>query len=112
MLRKTIDGVADEATLGAIVQELGRDREVRGLDDGSIEAVDDMGFVLGFQVTVRRPLGCHVEYDADMDRHDGQWQARAVPMSAGASQLFLFQQRDKWAPGGPLPGAAGAGERH
>jgi hypothetical protein len=64
------------------------------------------------------PLGCHVEYDADMDRHDAQWQARAETMSADASQLFLFQQRDKWAPGGPSPesgpppGAAGAGERH
>jgi catechol 2,3-dioxygenase-like lactoylglutathione lyase family enzyme len=252
MLRKTIYGVLDQATLGAIAEELGRDREVRKLDDGSIEAVDDMGFVLGFQVTVRRPLdlpaeginapyapagrpanvvavdenapalprslshvvyfvpdtakaeafyarlgfrctdrllgagpflqpagtadhhtlfmiqtppfmkgcehftfhmggptellqagtrfvnkgyqsfwgpgrhkmgsnwfwyfnsplGCHVEYDADMDLHDESWQARAVPMSADASQLFLFQQRDKWAPGGPPPVAAGAGERH
>jgi hypothetical protein len=58
------------------------------------------------------PLGCHVEYDADMDLHDDQWTARAIPMSADASQLFLFQQRDKWAPGGPPPGAAGAAERH
>ena len=252
MLRKTIYGVADEQALGAIAEELGRDREVKRLADGSIEAVDDMGFVLGFQVTVRRPLdlpaeavnapgahnrpvnhvavdeaapalprtlshvvyfvpdavkaeafyvqrlgfrctdrmlgagpflqpggtsdhhtlfliqtppfmqgcehftfhmggptelmqagtrfvnkgyqsfwgpgrhkmgsnwfwyfnsplGCHVEYDADMDLHDATWTARAVPMSADASQLFLFQQRDKWAPGGTPPGAAGAGERH
>jgi catechol 2,3-dioxygenase-like lactoylglutathione lyase family enzyme len=252
MLRKTVYGVADEQTLGAIAEELGRDREVKRLADGGIEAVDDLGFVLGFQVTVRRPLdlpaeavnapgahnrpvnhvavdegakalprtlshvvyfvpdavkaeafyverlgfrstdrllgagpflqpggtvdhhtlfliqtppfmqgcehftfhmggptelmqagtrfvnkgyqsfwgpgrhkmgsnwfwyfnsplGCHVEYDADMDLHDAQWAARAVPMSADASQLFLFQQRDKWAPGGPPPGAAGAGERH
>jgi catechol 2,3-dioxygenase-like lactoylglutathione lyase family enzyme len=49
------------------------------------------------------PLGCHVEYDADMDRHDEQWQPRAVPMSADAAQLFLFAHRDKWAPGGPPP---------
>lgn len=253
MLRKTIYGVGDGAALAAIAEELGRDRDVKRLDDGSLEAVDDMGFALGFQVTVRRkldlpaeavnapyapagrpanvvgvdenaaalprtlshvvyfvpdtaraeafyverlgfrctdrllgagpflkpagtddhhtlfmlqtppfmkgcehftfhmggptevlqagtrfvnkgyqsfwgpgrhkmgsnwfwyfnsPLGCHVEYDADMDLHDEQWQARAVPMSADASQLFLFQQRDKWAPGGPPPGAAGAGERH
>jgi catechol 2,3-dioxygenase-like lactoylglutathione lyase family enzyme len=252
MLRKTIYGVADQATVGAIAEELGRDREVKRMADGSIEAVDDMGFVLGFQVTVRRPLnlpaeainapgapaqrpanvlgvdenapalprtlshvvyfvpdtaraeafyarlgfactdrllgagpflkpagtldhhtlfliqtppfmkgcehftfhmggptevmqagtrfvnkgyqsfwgpgrhkmgsnwfwyfnsplGCHVEYDADMDIHDEAWVARAETMSADASQLFLFQQRDKWAPGGPPPGAAGAGERH
>jgi catechol 2,3-dioxygenase-like lactoylglutathione lyase family enzyme len=252
MLRKTIYGVADQQTLAQVAAELGRDREVRNLADGSIESVDDDGFVLGFQVTVRRqldmpaegvnapgaanrpvnhiavdedapalprslshvvyfvpdaakseafyagrlgfsctdrllgagpflqpagnldhhtlfviqtpphmkgvehftfhmggptevmqagtrfvnkgyqsfwgpgrhkmgsnwfwyfnsPLGCHVEYDADMDLHDASWTARAVPMSADASQLFLFQQRDKWAPGGPPPGAAVAGERH
>jgi catechol 2,3-dioxygenase-like lactoylglutathione lyase family enzyme len=258
MLRKTVYGVADAEALAAIAAELQRDRDVRTLADGSIETLDDMGFVLGFQVTVRRPLdlpaeavnapgapnrpvnhtavdenapakprtlshvvyfvpdatkaeafyverlgfactdrllgagpflkpagtddhhtlfliqtppfmkgcehftfhmggptevlqagtrfvnkgyqsfwgpgrhkmgsnwfwyfnsplGCHVEYDADMDLHDDTWTARAIPMSADASQLFLFQLRDKWAPGGPRPesgpppGAAGAGERH
>ncbi|WP_332745314.1 VOC family protein [Hydrogenophaga sp.] len=247
MLRKTVYGVADLPALEAIASELGKDREVRRLPDGSIEAVDDMGFVLGFQLTVRKPiavpaetvnapgpsaqrplnavavdenamvkplslshvvyfvpdtakaeafyarlgfvctdrftgvgpflrpagtvdhhtlfmiqtppfmkgcehftfhmagpsavmqagtrfvnkgyqsfwgpgrhkfgsnwfwyfnspLGCHVEYDADMDLHDDSWVAREVPMSADASQLFLFQRQEKWAPGGP-PGPAGA----
>jgi catechol 2,3-dioxygenase-like lactoylglutathione lyase family enzyme len=248
MLRKTIYGVADEQALGAIAEELGKDREVKRLPDGSIEAVDDMGFVLGFQVSVRHPielraetvnapgssvrrpvnipavdanaearprtlshvvyfvpdavkaeafyterlgfrctdrllgagpflkpagtddhhtlfliqtppfmkgcehftfhmggptevmlagtrfvnkgyqsfwgpgrhkmgsnwfwyfnspLGCHVEYDADMDTHDETWIARQAPMSADASQLFLFQAREKWAPGGPPPAGAG-----
>ncbi|BEV14031.1 VOC family protein [Herbaspirillum sp. DW155] len=51
------------------------------------------------------PLGCHVEYDADMDLHDDQWAAREAPMGADASQLFLFQYREKWAPSGPPPGA-------
>lgn len=51
------------------------------------------------------PLGCHVEYDADMDLHDDRWAAREVPMGADASQLFLFQHREKWAPSGPSPGA-------
>ncbi len=55
-LRKTIYGVADAATLDAVARELRRDREVKSLPDGSIEAVDDMGFALGFQITVRRPL--------------------------------------------------------
>lgn len=54
------------------------------------------------------PLGCHVEYDADMDLHDDAWNAREAPMGADASQLFLFQHRDKWAPSGPPPGAAAA----
>jgi catechol 2,3-dioxygenase-like lactoylglutathione lyase family enzyme len=52
------------------------------------------------------PLACHVEYDADMDLHDDSWQARQAPMNADNSQLFLFQQRDKWAPGGPPPPGA------
>ena len=248
-LRKTVYGVADAATLDAIAAELGRDREVRRLADGSLETQDDMGFALGFQLSVRRPiglpaetvnapgapaqrpanqvaasddtairprtlshvvyfvpdaaraeafyvqrlgfrctdrftgvgpflrpagtldhhtlfliqtppfmkgvehftfhlggpselmqagtrfvnqgyqsfwgpgrhrfgsnwfwyfnspLGCHVEYDADMDLHDDQWQARETPMGADASQLFLFQHREKWAPSGPPPGAAQA----
>jgi catechol 2,3-dioxygenase-like lactoylglutathione lyase family enzyme len=242
MLRKTVYGVADQATLDAIADELGKDRVVRKLPDGSLEAVDDMGFTLGFQVTVRRrlelpaetinapgaapqrpanvcavdehaavkprtlshvvyfvpdaqraeafyverlgfactdrftgvgpflrpagtqdhhtlfliqtppfmkgcehftfhmggptevvqagnrmveqgyqsfwgpgrhkfgsnwfwyfnsPLGCHVEYDADMDIHDERWTAREAPMGADASQVFLLQYREKWAPGGP-----------
>lgn len=245
MLRKTIYGVADQTALDAIAAELRKDREVRKLPDGSIESVDDMGFALGFQVTVRRPislpaetvnapgaaqkrpanvvavdedaaikprslshvvyfvpdaakaeafyvkrlgfvctdrftdvgpflrpagtldhhtlfliqtppfmkgcehftfhmggptevmqagsrlvnkgyqsfwgpgrhkfgsnwfwyfnspLGCHVEYDADMDLHDDSWTAREAPMGADVSQLFLFQFREKWAPGGPPPG--------
>lgn len=54
------------------------------------------------------PLGCHVEYDADMDRHDDAWVAREAPMGADASQLFLFQHREKWAPGGPPPKAVAA----
>lgn len=55
-LRKTTYGVADAATLAAIAAELGKDRAVRTLPDGSIEAADDMGFVLGFQVSRRRAL--------------------------------------------------------
>lgn len=249
MLRKTVYRVADAGTLDAIAAELGRDREVRTLPDGSLEAADDLGFVLGFQLDRRKPvalqaevvnlpgspvqrplnhvavddgadlqpltlshvvyfvpdearatafyrdrlgfretdrlvgagpflrpagtpehhtlfliqtppflqgcehftfhmagpgavlqagsrfqkqghasfwgpgrhrmgsnwfwyfkspLGCNIEYDADMDLHDDDWSPRAVPMSADASQLFLFQEREKWIPaGGPPPGAAG-----
>jgi catechol 2,3-dioxygenase-like lactoylglutathione lyase family enzyme len=248
MLRKTVYGVADRGTLEAIADELRQDRDVRRLADGSLETVDDMGFVLGFQLTIRRPLSlpaehvnapgaapqrpinvigadedavirprtlshvvyfvpdaaraeafyrrigfrctdrfigagpflqpagsldhhtlfliqtppamkgcehftfhlagptelmqagdrfvnkgyqsfwgpgrhkmgsnwfwyfnsplaCHVEYDADMDLHDDTWVAREVPIDADSSQLFLFQQRAKWSPGGPPK----AGEGH
>jgi catechol 2,3-dioxygenase-like lactoylglutathione lyase family enzyme len=51
------------------------------------------------------PLGCHFEYDADMDKHDDTWIARQAPFGPETSQLFLFQYRERWAPGGPPPGA-------
>jgi catechol 2,3-dioxygenase-like lactoylglutathione lyase family enzyme len=244
MLRRTVYGVADDATLDAIASELRKDRNVKTLDDGSLETVDDLGFELGFQVTVRKqlslpgemvnapgapvqrpanvigadsdaepkprtlshvvyfvpdfekfeafyaerlgfittdrftgvgpfmrpagtrehhtlfciqtppflqgcehftfhmggptemmqagkqfsdkgyetfwgpgrhiygsnwfwyfksPVGCHVEYDADMDLHDDEWVAREAEMNADASQIFLFSLRDNWAPSGPPP---------
>lgn len=53
------------------------------------------------------PLGCHVEYDADMDQHDAHWTPRVVPPGADNSQHFLFAWREKWAPGGPPPPGAG-----
>ncbi|MBE3637604.1 VOC family protein [Mangrovicoccus algicola] len=48
------------------------------------------------------PLGVHFEYDADMDKHDDSWVAREAPNGPEASQMFLLQWREKWAPmGGP-----------
>ncbi len=243
-LRKTIYGVADQDTLSQIESELSTDREVKRLADGSLESVDDLGFVLGFQVSIRRPLsisaesvnapgapvqrpvnvigadreaearprtlshvvyfvpdyakaeafyadrlgfvttdrfsgvgpfmrpagtedhhtlfliqtpphmkgcehftfhmggptevmqagtrmvnkgyqsfwgpgrhifgsnwfwyfksplGCNMEYDADMDLHDESWKAREAEISADTSQVFLFEYREKWAPVGPPP---------
>jgi catechol 2,3-dioxygenase-like lactoylglutathione lyase family enzyme len=247
MLRQIVYGVAEEATVQSVADELARDRQVQRLGDGGVEAKDDHGFGLRFQVTVRRrldlpgervnapgapaqrganqigvwqdmpakprtlshvvcfvpdiaaaeafyvkrlafkvtdrlgnagpflrpagtqdhhtlffiqtpphmkgcehfafhmggptelmlagsrflkagyqsfwgpgrhkfgsnwfwyfnsPLGCHVEYDADMDLHDDEWTPREAPMSPEASQAFLFEHREKWAPGGPPPGGA------
>jgi hypothetical protein len=53
----------------------------------------------------KSPLGCNVEFDADMDTHDDDWAPREAPMGPEAAQAFLFQYRDKWAPGpgGPKP---------
>ncbi|MCP3460630.1 VOC family protein [Bradyrhizobium sp. CCGUVB23] len=53
-LRKTVVGVTNMATLDTIAAELRRDRDVRYLDDGSIEPIDDAHFVIGFQISVRR----------------------------------------------------------
>jgi catechol-2,3-dioxygenase len=51
------------------------------------------------------PLGCHVEYDADMDLHDDEWSPRELMANPENSQAFLFEHREKWFPGGgPSPG--------
>jgi catechol 2,3-dioxygenase-like lactoylglutathione lyase family enzyme len=55
-IRKTIYGVRDKTTLMAIGDELSKDREVTVLPDGSLQSFDDMGFAIGFQITVRKDL--------------------------------------------------------
>lgn len=52
----------------------------------------------------KSPMGCNVEYDADMDKHDDSWVARQTPFTPEAAQMFLFQFREKWMPG---PGPKG-----
>jgi catechol 2,3-dioxygenase-like lactoylglutathione lyase family enzyme len=47
------------------------------------------------------PMGCHVEYDADMDKHDDDWVPRMATPGAEASQMFLFENVEKFFPGGP-----------
>lgn len=54
MIRETIYGVRDAAAMEAIVRELSKDREVRTDADGSLHCTDDLGFAIGFQVTVRK----------------------------------------------------------
>lgn len=46
------------------------------------------------------PFGGTMEFDADMDLHDDDWNPRAMPPGADDSQIFLFEARPKWAPGG------------
>ena len=52
------------------------------------------------------PFACHIEMDADMDRHDATWSPRTLSLGADSSQAFLLQGRDKWLPG---PGSPEAG---
>lgn len=49
------------------------------------------------------PMGCHVEYDADMDKHDESWEPRFAEPCADASQVFLFESVEKFFPGGGPP---------
>jgi catechol 2,3-dioxygenase-like lactoylglutathione lyase family enzyme len=46
------------------------------------------------------PFGGTMEFDADMDLHDDSWVPREMPPGADNSQIFLFEHRPKWAPGG------------
>lgn len=56
MLRQQVYGVREDADIEAIAAELGKDRKVHRLADGTIETTDDFGFALKFQVTRRRKL--------------------------------------------------------
>jgi len=49
----------------------------------------------------KSPLGCQFEYDADMDKHDDNWTPREIVPGPDNSQIFLFENIEKWAPGGP-----------
>src|SRR5919204_30763 len=71
--------VTDADALRAIATELGKEREVGRLPDGSLETVDDSGFTLGFQLTVRKPL----ELAAETVNAPGAAPARA-PNELGA----------------------------
>jgi len=56
MLRQTVWGVEDEATLSQIEAELSKDREVTRDGNGRLACKDDMNFELAFQVTARKAL--------------------------------------------------------
>ncbi|MEM9348936.1 MAG: VOC family protein [Pseudomonadota bacterium] len=58
----------------------------------------------------KSPMGANIEYDADMDQHDGEWTYREVDIAPGTSQVFLFQHRDKWIPMGGPPKGKGEGK--
>ena len=88
MLRKTVYGVADQATVDAIKAELSKDREVTTLADGSIEAVDDLGFVIGFQLTIRNTL----ELAAELVNAPGSSVTRGVNQ-IGVSKDFAAKPR-------------------
>jgi catechol 2,3-dioxygenase-like lactoylglutathione lyase family enzyme len=61
MMRQQVYGVRDSADLEAIAAELGKDRKVYTLADGTIETTDSNGFALKFQVTKRRELNMPAE---------------------------------------------------
>jgi len=54
-LRETVYGVDNAATLAALKAELSKDRAAEQGADGVLRAMDDGGFAIAFQTTVRRP---------------------------------------------------------
>lgn len=54
-IRETVYGVGAISDLDAIEDELARDRPVRRDQHGVLHSVDDMGFAIAFQVSVRKP---------------------------------------------------------
>ncbi len=56
LLRQTIWGVEDQATLDAIQAELSKDREVAKAADGTLSCRDDSGFEIAFRITQRVKL--------------------------------------------------------
>lgn len=54
-LRETIYGVDSEDTLAMLRAELEKDREVTVGADGTVRCMDDGGFAIAFQITVRKP---------------------------------------------------------
>ena len=51
------------------------------------------------------PMGVHMEYDADMDKHDENWKPRIAEATAETSQMFLLEAVEKWFPSGAPPTA-------
>lgn len=54
-LRETIYGVDNADTLAALKTELSKDRTAEQGADGVLHTMDDGGFAIGFQITVRKP---------------------------------------------------------
>lgn len=133
-LRKIIWGVRSESDLYAVADEIGKDREVRKLDNGSIEAIDDMGLVIGFQLTVRQELdlpGEAVNVPGSFNRKPNQLgvdvNARPKPRSLGHFACFVpdsekqeelyvkrlgFRVSDRMTGGGAFLRAPGTMEHH
>jgi hypothetical protein len=82
MLRQTVYGAVDEATVNAIGDELARDRQIKRFADGAVDATDDLGFALRFQVTRRRKL----------DLPGERVNAPGAPAQRGINQIGVWQE--------------------
>lgn len=81
MLRQQVYGVRDQSDITAIADELGKDRKVHRLADGTIETTDALGFQLKFQVTKRRVLNMPAE----------RINAPGAPAQRGPNELGVWE---------------------
>jgi len=97
-VREVIWGVADAASLDAIGAELARDREVTTDVAGTLHSVDDLGYRIGFRLTLRTPA------PVSLPVTNTAWNAprvnqRAEIFSRGAPRQQRIFHVVYWAPG-------------
>src|SRR5450830_279693 len=78
-IRETVYGVASAADLDAIGHELSRDRTVTWDSEGALHSVDDSGFAIAFQVSVRRDFSAAPDQSARNLSRDAGCAAHLVP---------------------------------
>ena len=101
-LRETTFGVRSEAALRAIAAELGKDREVRADADGTIHAVDPLGFAIAFRVARRTPVAAaplkfNTPGHPDRINTRGEFHKSARPLEL-THTVFMIDNPDKIVP--------------
>jgi catechol 2,3-dioxygenase-like lactoylglutathione lyase family enzyme len=101
-LRESVFGVRSAADVRAIGTELNRDREVLEDAEGTIHAIDPLGFAIAFRVARRRPaqapeLKFNIPGRPDRINTRGQFFESARPLEM-THTVFLIDQPDKIVP--------------
>jgi catechol 2,3-dioxygenase-like lactoylglutathione lyase family enzyme len=100
--REAIFGVKGAADLDAIAAELERDRPVRVDTDGTLHAVDPLGFGIGFRVARRTPVAApELKFNTpghpDRINTRGEFFASATPLEM-THTVFMIDDPDKIVP--------------
>jgi catechol 2,3-dioxygenase-like lactoylglutathione lyase family enzyme len=101
-LREATFGVRSESDLRAIAAELGTDREVREDPDGTVHALDPLGFPIGFRVSRRRAIAAPELRFNTPGRPDrlntrGKFYQAATPLEL-THTVFMVDDPDKVVP--------------
>jgi len=101
-LRETTFGVRAVADLRAITKELGKDREVVEDADGTVHAIDPLGFAIAFRVSRRRAvkapeLKFNIPGRPDRINTRGQFFKSATPLEM-THTVFMIDDPDRVVP--------------